>query len=192
MRAMGRVLAAASMAALAALGFAGSAAADCSGPPVSIADAIATAQEIVIGDVVAVRPGNDNGTGKSRSFVVQVTHTVRGRVVPSINIDNMPTGSCSGDLVAAVGDRVALALSAHVTSDVQVNGIAWIVGQPADGFETTTIEEVYKLAGVPMPVFDTAPAPDPPIWVGPAALGLTVGLVFVIVGVIGRRVGATP
>jgi hypothetical protein len=192
MRAFGRVLAAASMAALAALGFASSAAADCTGPPGSFEDAVANARQIVIGEVVAVRPGTEAGMGRSASFTLQVTHTVRGPGVPTVNIDNVATGACSGDLVAAVGDRIALALNSQVTSEFAVNGIAWIAGQPPDGFETTTVEEVYRLAGVPMPVFDTAPAPDPPLWLGPAIWGLAIGLVFVIVAVVGRRVGATP
>jgi hypothetical protein len=190
MRAFGRVLAALSITVIGVLGFARGTAAYCETPP-PFAETIASAQQIVIGDVAAVRPGNDDGTGRSTSFTLHVTHVVRGSALANLDIDNVPTWGCPGAIVAAVGDRIALALNATAFDPPTAgNGVAWIGGQPPDGFESTNIEAVYKLAGVPMPdAGAAAPKPDPPSpWLGPAMWGLGVGLVFVIGAVVARRV----
>jgi hypothetical protein len=192
MRAFGRVLAALSIALVGALGFARGTAAYCEVPP-PFAETIASAQQIVIGDVAAVRAGNDDGTGRSTSFTLHVTHVVRGSAGANLDIDNVPTWGCPGAVVAAVGDRIALALNATAFDPPTAgNGVAWILGQPPEGFESTNIEAVYKLAGVPMPQPGAAAAtPDlTSPWLGAAIWGLGVGLVFVIGAVVARRVVA--
>jgi hypothetical protein len=192
MRAFGRVLAALSIAVVGVLGFARGMSAYCEKPH-PFAETIASAQQIVIGDVAAVRPGNDDGTGRSTSFTLHVTHVVRGSALANLDIDYVPTWGCPGVVVAAVGDRIALALNARASDPPAMNGVAWIAGRPPDGFETTTIEAVYKIAGVPMPAASAgAPGPDsPPPWLGPVMWGLGVGLVFVIGAAVARRVVAT-
>jgi hypothetical protein len=190
MRAFGRVLAALSITVVGVLGFARGVAAYCEVPP-PFAETIASAQQIVIGDVAAVRPGNDDGTGRSTSFTLHVTHVVRGSALANLNMDNVPTWGCPGSVAAAVGDRIALALNATAFDPPTAGtGVAWIVGQPPEGLERTNIEAVYKLAGVPMPTSDAeAPNSDPSSpWLGPVMWGLAVGFVFVIGAVVARRV----
>jgi starvation-inducible outer membrane lipoprotein len=191
MRAFGRIVTAALIAILGVLGFAGLAAGVCEGEPLPFAKAVASAKQIVIGDVVAVRPRDDAAPGPSNRFTLQVTHFVRGESLARIEINNVPTQPCANPIVAAVGDRIALALGGTMFDPPEpVNAVVWIVGQPPKGFEATTIENVYKLAGVPMPVpAPAAPKPDPPSpWLGPVMWGLGVGLVFVIGAVVARRV----
>jgi hypothetical protein len=193
MRAVRRLLTAASIAILGLLGLAGGAAADCNGPPPPFAETVASAKQIVIGDVVAVRARADWAGGRANRFTIQVSHVVRGKPFVTLDINDVMTQPCSGQILAEMGDRIALALDATAfTPAVEANGVAWIAGQPPEGFEMTTIENVYKLAGVPMPettvAFDTAEATPP--WLGPALWGLGVGLVFVIGAVVARRVTA--
>jgi hypothetical protein len=195
MRAFGRILTTAWIATLGLLGFASATAADCQGPPPPFAETVASAKQIVIGDVVAVHPGHDNDMGKSTSFTLLVSDVVRGPQVARLEIDNLATGGCAGNIVAAKGDRIALALGATVfTPPIPANGVAWIVGQAPEGYETATVEGVYRLAGVPIRGPDAATAkPDPAApWLGPAMWGLAVGLVFVIGAVVARRVVTAP
>jgi hypothetical protein len=192
MRTIGRVLAALSITVIGVLGFARGTAAYCETPP-PFAETIASAQQIVIGDIAAVRPGNDDGTGRSTAFTLHVTHVVRGSALANLDIDNVPTWGCPGVVVAAVGDRIALALNATAFDPPTAgNGVAWIAGEPPEGFESTTIEAVYKLAGVAVPeprAVDAASAPTSP-WLAPAIWGLAVGLALVIGAVVARRVVA--
>jgi hypothetical protein len=191
MRAFGRGLTAASIGILGILGFAGFAAADCQGEPPPFPKAVASAKQIVIGEVVAVRARDDGAPGPSNRFTLQVTHLVRGESFARLEINDVGTQPCANPIVGAIGDRIALALGATMYDPpVPVNAVAWIVGQPPEGFETTTVEDVYMLAGVPMPesrAVDVAPDPTSP-WLGPAVWGLGVGLVFVIGAVVARRV----
>jgi hypothetical protein len=189
-----RLLAGASIAIIGVLHLAGAAGADCSGPPPGFAETIASAQQIVIGDIVGVHSGNDDGMGRSMSFTLLVSDVVRGPDVERLEIENVATGGCPGNIVAAVGDRIALALNATAFDPpVPANGVAWIAGRPPDGFETVTIEGVYNLAGVPVRVPDAAPSEpiQPPPWFGPAIWGFVVAAVVVAVGLIARRLGAT-
>jgi hypothetical protein len=191
MRALGQSLAAASIAILSVLGFAGGTAGDCQGEPPPFAKAVASAKQIVIGDVIAVRARDDAAPGPSNRFSLQVTHLVRGESFARLEINDLGTQPCANPIVGAIGDRIALALGATMYDPpVPVNAVAWIVGQPPEGFEKTTIEEVYKLAGVPMPQPGAAAAtPDlTSPWLGAAIWGLGVGLVFVIGAVVARRV----
>jgi hypothetical protein len=111
-RAIGRILTAASIAIVGALGVAGGTAADCQGEPPPFAETVASAKQIVIGDVVNVDAGNDAGQGRSRRFTLQVSNVVRGEPAARLDIDNVMTQPCAGDIVAALGDRIALALNA--------------------------------------------------------------------------------
>jgi hypothetical protein len=193
-RAFGRVFTAACIATVGVLGFAGGAAAECNGPSSPFAEAVGSAKRIVIGDVVAIVPTKDLIGGFSGQFTIQVSHVVRGDAVTRLDLSYETTDPCSGNtIIAGIGDRIALAFGATAFNrPVQVTGVAWIVGQPNGNFETTTIEDVYKLAGVPMPettvAFDTTEAT--PSWLGPVIWGLTVGAVLVVVGVVSRRLVA--
>jgi hypothetical protein len=192
-RGIGRFLTGTSIAIIGVLHFAGATGADCSGPPPGFAETIASAQQIVIGDIVAVHSGNDDGMGRSMSFTLLVSDVVRGPKVQRLEIDNVATGGCPGNIVAAAGDRIALALNATAFDPpVAANGVAWIAGPAADGFETVTVEVVYKLAGVRMPEPGAAAqAPDvTSVWLGPAVWGFAVAVLLVAVGIIGRRIVA--
>jgi hypothetical protein len=194
MRAFGRSLTAASIGILAVLGLAGGTAADCTGDSSLFAGAVASAWRVVIGDVVAVVPSKDLRGGRSSQFTIQVTHVVRGDAITRLDMSDETADPCSGDIIVArMGDRVALAFGGTALNrPVQVTGVAWIVGQPNGNFETTSVADVYRLAGVPMPettvAFDTAEAT--PSWLGPALWGLGVGLIFVIGAVVARRLVA--
>jgi hypothetical protein len=193
MRVLGRILTAASIATLAILGFAGGIAADCQGEPPPFGQTVASAKQVVIGDVVAVRARDDLAGGPSSRFTLQVTHIVRGDSFARVDINDIATQPCASQIVAAMGDRIALALGATAYDPpILVNAVAWIVGKPPEGFEVTTVEDVYRLAGVPMPgPGGLAAAPDlTSPWLGPALWGLGVGLVFVIGAVVARRVVA--
>jgi hypothetical protein len=195
-RALGRSLAAASIATSCLLGLAGATAAECDGPPPPFAETVASATQIVIGNVVAIGPMDDPAHGRSSRFTFEVTHTVRGESVARLEVKDLELQPCWGNVVVGMGDRIALALNATAfTPAIPVNGVAWIDGPPPEGLETTTVEEVYKLAGVPMPpptaAPDVAAHPDStPFWLGPLMWGLGVAAVLVVVAVVGRRVGA--
>jgi hypothetical protein len=192
-RALGRTLTAASIAIAGVFGLAGAAAAECDGPPPPFAETVASAKRIVIGDVVAIDPASDAGPGRSRHFTLQVSHVVRGQLIERLDVNDVPMQECAGDIVAALGDRIALALDATAfTPAIPANGVAWVDGPAPEGLETTTVEEVYKLARVPMPAPGPAAAADTmPSWLGPALWGLAVAVVLVIVGIAGRRLVAT-
>jgi hypothetical protein len=134
------------------------------------------------------------GDGRSHRFTIQVTNVLRGDRSARVDVNDVISQPCSGYLTASMGDRIALALDATAFSPaVEANGAAWLIGRPPDGFVSTTIEDVFKLAGVPMPApAAAAPLPDAtPLWLGPAVWGLAVALVLVVVGIVGRRVSAT-
>jgi hypothetical protein len=190
MRGLARILTAAWIAILGGLGFAGGAAAECDGPPPPFDETIASAKQILIGDVIAIDPANDAGEGRSRRFTLQVSDVVRGQAAAQLDMDDVPTQPCASVIIAALGDRIAVAFNGTAfTPQIEVNAVAWIAGQPPVGFEATTIENVHKLAGVPMPApGPAAPKPDPPPpWVGPVIWGLAVGVVLVIGAVVARR-----
>ena len=194
MRALRRILTAASIAAVGAFGLAGAVAAECDGPPPPFAETVASSRQVFIGDVVAVRPGSLAVDGRSNRFTLQVTDAVKGGPTGPLEIDEVMTQECDGQIVARIGDRIAVALKATAFHPpVAANGVAWIEGDPPENFEKTTINEVYRLAGVPIPdstvALDTAPEP-PPTWLGPVMWGLVVGLVFVIGAAVARRVTA--
>lgn len=194
MRAVGRILTAASIAIVGAIGFAGAVTGECDGPPPPFAETVISSMQVFIGDVVAVRPGSLGVDGRSNRFTMQVTHAVKGGPTGPLEIDEVMTQPCDGQIVARIGDRIAVALKATAFQPpIGVNGVAWVAGDPPEGFERTTISDVYRLAGVPIPestvVLDTAPAPPPP-WLGPVIWGLGVGLVFVVGAIVARRVSA--
>jgi hypothetical protein len=195
MRAIGRIFTAVSIAILGLVGFGSPAAADCASGPAPFAESVANAKRIVIGDVVAVVPIKDLRGGLSGQFTIQVSDVVRGDAVARLDMSYEMADPCSGNtIVARIGDRIALAFEATAFSrPLEVTGVAWIVGQQPGGFEMTTVEDVYRLAGVPMPeprAVDVAPDPTSP-WLGPALWGLGVGLVFVIGAVLARRAFST-
>lgn len=203
MRALGRLLSAAAIAIVGILGLASLACgyvgpdptgttAECDGPPPPFAETVASAKQIVIGDVVAVR-GGDDPAGRSSQFTIEVSHVVRGQVVARLDINDALLQPCAGNIVAGVGDRIALALNATAfTPAIPANGVAWIGGPAPEGLETTTIEDVYRIAGVPLP--DTtgaaaAPASSEalPAPVVAAISGLVVALVFIVIAAVVRR-----
>jgi hypothetical protein len=116
-------------------------------------------------------------------FTVVVTHVLRGPQVNRVEVDNLASGGCSRNIVARVGDRIALALDATAfDGSTAANGAAWIVGRPPDGYDMTTVEAVFDLAGVPLPD-PSVVAPEPsrtPGWLGAAITGIGVGLVFLV------------
>jgi hypothetical protein len=132
------------------------------------------------------------GDGRSHRFTIQVTNVLRGEPSARVEVNDVISQPCSGYLSASMGDRIALALDATAFSPaVEANGAAWIVGRPADGFESTTIEGVYRLAGVRMPEMSGAAAETTFPWPGAVIWGFAVAAVVVVVGIVGRRVVAT-
>ena len=142
-------------------------AAECDGPVPSFRDALATAERVVIGDVIAVRDGglveaaaND---GWSSRFLLRVRHTPVGEDQQTIEISDLPTQPCAAVVQAREGDRIALAFKAtDFSPPIEINTVAWIRGTPWDfiGVETTTVAEVFRLLGQTPP--DTATPPDQP------------------------------
>jgi hypothetical protein len=194
MRALGRFVTAASIAIVGAFGFAGVVAAECDGPPPPFDETVLSSRQVFIGDVVAVKPGSLAVDGRSNGFTMHVTHAVKGGPTGPLEINEVMTQDCDGQIVARLGDRIAVALKATAFHPpVAANGVAWIEGDPPENFEKTTINEVYRLAGVPIPdstvALDTAPERPPP-WLGAVMWGLAVGLVFVVGAVVARRVSA--
>src|SRR5436305_13410441 len=108
MRTLGRILTAASIAILGVVGFATGAAAEGGGPPPPFAETVASSRQVFIGDVVAVRPGSLAVDGRSNSFTMQVTDAVKGGPTGPLEIDEVMTQDCDGQIVARVGDRIAV------------------------------------------------------------------------------------
>lgn len=169
----------------------GRAAAECDGPPPPFRETVTTARQVVIGEVVATRPSESSVGARSSRFTVKVSHLVRGEPFPLVEVNDLMSQPCASYLVAGVGDRVALALRATAfTPPVEANGIAWLAGVVTEGGETTTVAEVFSLAGVPIaaeapPTPPTVEASSP--WPGAALWGLGVAAVLVVVLTVARR-----
>lgn len=166
--------------------------AECDGPHPTFDRTVATARRLVIGEVVAVRPGgiwDDHDLGVSSRFSVRVDVILRGGSPPRLEIDDVMTQPCAAPLVARRGDRILLALDgSDFAPPVSTNMIAWIDGEPISdvGFETRlSLQEAFALVGRPVPE-PNAPESGPD---GSAAL-LAVGAaaaVGIAIGVVRRR-----
>lgn len=168
--------------------------AECDGPVPSFRKALGNAQQIVIGDVIAVRRGGllePQADGRSSRFTLRVRHVLRGEAPKLMDIRDLVTQPCAGSIVARPGDRIAIAFDAIAfTPPMVVNSAAWIRGEPwGDSYERITETEIFERLGLDAP--DTALAtPDPPAHAPP--LGLLPLLVSGLVGLIlaWRRLGS--
>jgi hypothetical protein len=179
MRALRLLVAAAAFVAGGLLASAPGAAAECDGPYASFREAAPTAQRIVYGEVVAVRPVEWGvGDGLTSRFTVEGWSLLGGARPDIVDVDDVLSTSCSGYLIARLGDRVAIAFSGRAfATRVEVNAIAWLEGRLPDrvGLETITEPELLDLVGVQLPVAaDPADPEGPPF--GWLAIGLLVGL----------------
>jgi hypothetical protein len=170
--------------------------AECDGPHPAFERTVATARRLVIGEVVAVRPGGRwevDDFGVSSRFNVRVDVVLRGGSPPVLEIDDVMTQPCAAPLVARRGDRVLLALDgSDFVPPMPANMIAWIGGEPVRdaGFETRlSLQEAFALVGRPVPE-PNAPESGPD---GGAAL-LAVGAAAAVGTAIGvrRRRGRSP
>jgi hypothetical protein len=153
--------------------------AECDGPYASFREAAPTAQRIVYGDVVAVRPVEWGvGDGLTSRFTVRGWSLLGGVRPDTVDVDDLPSTSCSGHLIARLGDRVAIAFAGRAfTTRVEVNAIAWLEGRLPDriGLETITEPELLELVGVQLPVVGDPADPEGPPF-GWFAIALLVGL----------------
>ncbi len=161
--------------------------AECDGPVPSFRKALGTAQRIVIGDVINVRPGGvlePQADGRSSRFTLRVRRVLRGEALREMDIRDLVTQPCAGSIVARPGDRIAIAFDAiDFTPPMVVNSAASIRGEPwGDSYERITEPEIFERLGLDAP--DTGLAtPDPPADaqpLGPLALVVSgfVGLVL--------------
>jgi hypothetical protein len=190
-------LSVASAIALASLAIGGTpAVAECDGPVPSFRKALATAQRIVIGDVVDVRPGGllePRADGRSSRFTLRVRYVPRGEAPVLMDIRDLEMQPCAGTVTARAGDRIAIAFDAvDFTPPIAVNAVAWIRGTPpTEEYEAIKQTEVFELLGLDAP--DTAlatsdpPASPPPLSPLPLVVAGFVGLVFGW-----RRIGSRP
>jgi hypothetical protein len=168
--------------------------AECDGPVPSFRKAIATAQRIVIGDVVNVRRSGSlepRSDGRSSRFALRVRFVLRGEAPIHMDIRDLQMQPCAGAVIARTGDRIAIAFDAvDFTPAIGVNAVAWIRGTaPTEDYERITQTEVFELLGLDAP--DTAVAmTDPPASAPPLGL-LPVGVPGLVGLVLGwRRVGS--
>jgi hypothetical protein len=162
--------------------------AECDGPIPSFREATSTAKRIVIGDVIALTPGGlveAGADGRSSRFFLQIRYVLRGEAPSVMEIRDLPTQPCAPSLIAAEGDRLALAFDAtDFTPPIKVNTVAWIRGMAPDwiGIETITVPEAFALVGLDPP--DTSIEPEPVDRVDPttpALLGVMTGLLALVV-----------
>jgi len=142
----------------------------CVGPYPSFRTALATAQQVVIGDVVAVHDGPlvpVDPDGRSGVFTLRTRGVPRGDATTTMEFSYLETTLCSPFVFVRTGDRIALAFGATDTlvgsPPRTINAVAWIRGTPPDGYgaETITIGEVYRLLGLDPPDTSTAPPGSP-------------------------------
>lgn len=160
------------------------ASADCDGPVPSFEKATATAQRVIVGDVVAVEPGgfwDPSIDGRSSWFTIRVRNVLRGEVPAVMEIRDLPTQPCASVVLARTGDRVAIAFDAlDFEPPIHVNTAAWIRGTPPPGFETIGTSRVLSLMG--LPATDTkAPGPTEPGTPVEPILGALVAVVTALV-----------
>lgn len=162
--------------------------AECDGPIPSFRDATSTAKRIVIGDVIAVAPGGlvePGADGRSSRFFLQVRYVLRGQAPSVMEIRDLPTQPCAPGLIAAEGDRLALAFDAiDFTPPIKVNTVAWIRGMAPDwiGIEMITVPEAFALVGLNPPDTSAEPEPVDRVEMTPRALlAVTTGLLALIV-----------
>jgi hypothetical protein len=162
-------------------------AAECDGPVPSFREALATADRVVIGDVVAVHDGGlmeaSTSDGWSSRFTLLTRSTPVGAPRKTVEIDDLPTQPCAAGVQARKGDRIAIAFDATAFEPpIQVNTVAWIRGTAPDyvGVERITTAEVYRLLGLTPP--ETATLTDRPS--GDIPIGLFVALVAGALGAV--------
>jgi hypothetical protein len=168
--------------------------AECDGPVPSFRKAVATAQRIVIGDVVDVRRGGllePQADGRSTRFTLRVRQVLLGEAPRLMDIRDLVTQPCAGTVIARAGDRIAIAFDAvDFTPPIAVNAVAWIRGTPpTEEYEAIKQTEVFELLGLDAP--DTALA----ISVPPASAPTLDPLLLFVPGLVGlvlgwRRVGS--
>lgn len=167
---------------------AGPVAAECDGPYPSFRAALPTAQQVVIGDVIAVRKGGGwdpaKGSGEASRFTLKVLYVPRGTAPARMEVVDLPTQPCASEVLVRKGDRVALLFDGtDFTPAVTVNVAAWIRGTPQDfpGVETTTVAEVYRLLGLDPPDTSTAPlvpTDHPDHWLVRVITAASIGLLM--------------
>ena len=161
--------------------------AECDGPVPSFRKALASAQRIVVGDVIDVRRGGllePRADGRSSRFTFRVRYVLRGEAPVLMDIRDLEMQPCAGMVIARAGDRIAIAFDAvDFTPPIGVNAVAWIRGRaPTEEYELITQTEVFELLGLDAP--DTAlatsdpPASAPPLSPLPLVVAGFIGLVF--------------
>lgn len=172
-----------------ALGFAAVGAppvvADCDGSVPSFRVHAASADRIVIGDVISVDPTSPwtDDRGRSSRFTLQVRYVVRGPADAVMTLRDRAFLPCADHVIlAGTGDRIALALGATgFEPPIRFDTVAWIGGTATDfaGIERMTVAEVFLLVGQTPPETATAaPSTDgtpPPIGFVAAVLAGLVG-----------------
>jgi len=138
------------------------ASAECDGPVPSFRAVAPTAERVVIGDVVAVRPRAQDGSGGSSRFTLRVRFVLRGEAPKVMEINDLSTQPCAADVIARVGDRIALAFDGiEYTPPTRVNTVAWIRGTPPSfvGVETISLARTFQILGLSVPETSTLPGP---------------------------------
>ena len=163
----------------------------CTGPYPSFRTALSTAQQVVIGDVVAVHDGNlvpVDADGRSGVFTLRTRYVPRGDAPSVMEFSYLETTLCTPFVFVRAGDRIALAFGATETlygsSPSTVNTVAWIRGTPPDGYggETITMGEVYGLLGLEPPDTSTEPPGSPRRPDAGLLLGLAAAMAGLVVG----------
>lgn len=165
--------------------------ADCDGPYPSFRDSAPSARMVVIGEVVAVEPVEWMWPdGRSSRFTLRAWSILDGSGPIALPVRDVTSQPCAGYLPGRVGDEVAIAFEGRAFStQVTVNAIAWIGGQPPvlPGIETLTVADVFQAVGLPVPATfppESAPAPGSDFpWLPLAAV---VALLLVGGAVLGR------
>lgn len=186
-----RAVAAVTIGALLAPALASPTAGACDGPVPSFREAAATATTIVVGTVVRVAPVGADPPGYASVFELRVDHVLRGESPEMLSIRRLPQSPCSGVLLVPDSAVIALALDGRAFSPpLKVNAPAFIEGRSwrasvgaAGPAEVMTLEEVFAVAGVPLP--DSAL--QPPRGAGPAAIGILLLTTAAGLGVFRRR-----
>jgi hypothetical protein len=144
-------------------------AAECDGPVPSFRRFAASAETIVVGDVVAANPSGTytDDHGRSSWFTIRVREGIKGDAPGVLRFRDLPFLPCSDHIVrVAAGDRIALALDATTFSEppTVVNIPAWIHGEkpPWSGAQRVTRRGVWALVGMEPPATDTGAAPSTP------------------------------
>jgi hypothetical protein len=139
--------------------------AECDGPIPDFRIVVQSASRVFIGDVTAVVNPDPDGFGAR--FTIDVGYVLRGRLHHwPMEIRELRGSPCSGNIVAAKGQRIALALDGSGLvggRSATTNSVAYITGDAPSWWDWSDphlrFDDIYRLAGVPLATNDVAP-PD--------------------------------